>query len=156
MRRRRSNSVLAVHGFDDLEIGTGEQIPQDLPIVFLILNDQDALAHGCPTCTSTRTGRVKQNVDPLPGSDSTQMRPPCISMMRLAMDRLRPVPPFLRVIELSACWNSSKILARSAAAIPGPVSQTATVNTPSVAEAWIATSPLSVNLMALPTRLSRT
>src|SRR5262245_59056950 len=72
---------------------------------------QDALAHDCPACASTRTGTVKQNVDPLPGSDSTQIRPPCISMMRLAIDRPRPVPPFLRVIELSACWNSSKIFA---------------------------------------------
>src|SRR5215510_12683604 len=40
--------------------------------------------------------------------------------------------------------------------MPGPVSHTATVNAPSVASARIATSPLSVNLMALPTRLSST
>src|SRR6266536_6675544 len=40
--------------------------------------------------------------------------------------------------------------------MPGPVSQTATVNAPFIADARIATSPLSVNLMALPTRLSRT
>src|SRR6266536_1303083 len=111
VRRRRGQPRLAVRGFDHLEIGAREQILQDLPVVFLILYHQDALAHGWPACASTRTGSVKQNVDPLPGADSTQSRPPCISMMRLAIDRPRPVPPFLRVIELSACWNSSTILA---------------------------------------------
>src|SRR6266487_5441347 len=156
VRRRRCQARLAVHRFDHLEIGAREQIPQDFPIVFLILDHQDALGHNCPAWGSTRTGSVKQNVDPLPGSDSTQIRPPCISMIRLAIDRPRPVPPFLRVIELSACWNSSKIFAWSTAGIPGPVSHTATVNAPFVADARIATSPLSVNLMALPTRLSRT
>src|SRR6266566_4675640 len=40
--------------------------------------------------------------------------------------------------------------------MPGPVSHTATVNAPLVTDALIATSPLSVNLMALPTRLSST
>src|SRR6266536_6480357 len=110
MVRRRSEPRFTVHSFDDLEISARQQIPQDLPIIFLSLDHQDALAHYCPACASTLTGRVKQNVDPLPGSDSTQIRPPCISMMRLAIDRPRPVPPFFRVIELSACWNSSKIL----------------------------------------------
>ena len=40
--------------------------------------------------------------------------------------------------------------------MPGPLSRTATLNAPSAADASIATSPLSVNLMALPTRLSST
>src|SRR5262252_2729824 len=40
--------------------------------------------------------------------------------------------------------------------MPGPVSRTATVKDPFSAVALIATSPLSVNLMALPTRLSST
>jgi hypothetical protein len=55
----RGKSRLAIHGLDDLEIGAGEQIPQDLPIVFLILDHQDALAHHAPACVSTRTGREK-------------------------------------------------------------------------------------------------
>jgi len=50
---------LAIFGFDDLEIGAREQIPQDFPIVFLILDHQDALAHDGPACVSTRTGREK-------------------------------------------------------------------------------------------------
>jgi len=75
-------------------------------------------------------------------------------MMRLAIASPSPVPPFFFVIEESACWNSSKIFACSASAMPGPVSRTATVNEPLAEEALIATSPTSVNLIALPTRLS--
>src|SRR6266511_2231986 len=52
VRRRRGKPRLAVLGFDDLEIGAREQIPQDLPIVFLILDHQNAL-HDGPTCAST-------------------------------------------------------------------------------------------------------
>jgi hypothetical protein len=59
MRRRRGKPRLTVHGFDDFKIGAREQIPQNLPIVFVILDHQDALAHNCPTCASTRAGTVK-------------------------------------------------------------------------------------------------
>jgi hypothetical protein len=59
VRGGRSQSSLAVFCFDDLEIGVREQIPQDLPIVLPILDHQDAFAHYCPTCASTRTGSVK-------------------------------------------------------------------------------------------------
>ena len=55
------------------------------------------------TCCSTTTGSVKANVEPWPGCDSTQILPPCISMMRFDMASPKPVPPFLRVIALSAC-----------------------------------------------------
>jgi len=55
------------------------------------------------TCCSTTTGRVNANVEPWPGWDSTQIRPPCISMMRFDMARPKPVPPFFRVMALSAC-----------------------------------------------------
>ena len=40
--------------------------------------------------------------------------------------------------------------------MPDPVSDTATVNMSSAAVTWTLTSPTSVNLMALPTRLSST
>ena len=36
-------------------------------------------------------------------ADSTQILPPCISMMRFDMASPKPVPPFLRVMALSAC-----------------------------------------------------
>ena len=37
--------LLAVLGLQDLKAGTGEQIAQDLPVVFLILHHQYSLAH---------------------------------------------------------------------------------------------------------------
>jgi len=46
---------------------------------------------------------VNVNVEPWPGCDSTQILPPCISMMCLDMPSPKPVPPFLRVMALSAC-----------------------------------------------------
>src|SRR6266516_5563119 len=45
---------LTVLSFYDLEIGTCEQVPQDLPIVLLVLDHKDALAHDGPACASTR------------------------------------------------------------------------------------------------------
>jgi hypothetical protein len=70
-----------------------------------------SLDHLVPLGRPTRIGSVNQKVEPFPGLDSTQMRPPCISTIRLAMESPRPVPPFFRVLELSTCWNSSKIFA---------------------------------------------
>ena len=64
---------------------------------------QQYMGHATATCCSTRTGTVKENVEPFPTAESTQIRPPCISMMRLEIASPKPVPPFLRVIELSAC-----------------------------------------------------
>ena len=43
------------------------------------------------------------------GVDSTQIRPPSISTICLAMARPRPVPPSAVVLELSTWWNWSKI-----------------------------------------------
>jgi hypothetical protein len=40
------------------KIGAREQIPQDLSIVFLILDHKDALAHDGPACATTCTGKV--------------------------------------------------------------------------------------------------
>src|SRR6516165_5399168 len=84
--------LLAVCRLDQLVSGVAQQVAQDLPVVFLVLNDKDAPAHASPTCRSTFTGIVNANVEPLPTSDSTQMRPPCISMMRLAIASPSPLP----------------------------------------------------------------
>ena len=62
-----------------------------------------ALTYAASTCRSTITGSVKAKVEPWPGRVSTQIRPPCISMMRLDMASPKPVPPFFLVIVLSAC-----------------------------------------------------
>ena len=50
-------------------------------------------------------------MEPLPTVDSTQMRPPCISTICLAMASPRPVPPLALVLELSTWWNCSKMRA---------------------------------------------
>ena len=142
LRRCGGERLHAVLGQDDLVSDAGEQVAQDPLVVRLILDHQDAPAHTRPSCCSTRTGSVKEKVDPLPGINSTQIRPLCISMIRFAIDNPSPVPPLAFVDELSACWNSSKILAWSAVLIPGPESQTATVNEPLVADALTATSPV--------------
>src|SRR6516165_33673 len=84
-------------GFSDFVIGAGEHIADNLAIIRLILDRQNPLAHAGSTCRSTMTGSVKVNVEPWPGCDSTQILPPCISMMRFDMAS-RPVPPFLRVM----------------------------------------------------------
>ena len=52
---------------------------------------------------------MKWNVLPRPDSLSTQMRPPISSTSCGEMASPRPVPPYLRVVELSACANASKI-----------------------------------------------
>jgi hypothetical protein len=48
-----------------------------------------------------RVGSSIWNFEPLPNVDSTQMRPPCISTICLAMARPRPVPPLAFALELS-------------------------------------------------------
>ena len=60
---------------------------------------------------------------PCPAWTSTQMRPPCISTIFLAIANPSPVPPLVFVLELSIWWNSSKIRSRSSGGMPGPVSR---------------------------------
>ncbi len=50
--------------------------PQDLPVVLVVLDHQNALVHACATCFSTITGSVTENVDPCPGLDFREMLPP--------------------------------------------------------------------------------
>jgi hypothetical protein len=40
------------------------------------------------------------------------------------MDRPRPVPPYLRLVEPSACWNASKMTFCLSGGMPMPVSLT--------------------------------
>ena len=49
---------------------------------------------------------VKEKVVPCPGSLSTRISPPIISTRRLLMDSPRPVPPYFRVVEVSA-WEKA-------------------------------------------------
>ena len=55
---------------------------------------------------STILGSRIAKVDPRPGWLSTVMSPPIIWQKRLLIARPRPVPPYLRVVDASACENS--------------------------------------------------
>ena len=69
--------------------------------VILIRDDKDAIAHRARFRNSARVGISIWNVEPLPTVDSTQMRPPCISTICLAIASPTPVPPLALVRELS-------------------------------------------------------
>src|SRR5262249_13175765 len=97
--------LLAILGLGNLIVCRGQHIADDLAIIRLVFDHQNALAHVGSTCRSTMTGSVKANVEPWPVCDSTQILPPCISMMRFDMTSPKPVPPFFLVMALSACWN---------------------------------------------------
>ena len=103
---------------------------------------------------------VNQNVEPMPGTLSTPIAPPIISASCFAIARPSPVPPYFRVVEPSACVKAVKILARVSSSIPIPVSRTSNLRrrVDSVSSSTLTrttTSPRSVNLTALPIRLSR-
>src|SRR5262249_49459637 len=100
---RQLERPLSVLGLDHLIAGVRQQITKDLTIVFLILDNKNAFFHVCPVRCSTCIGTVNENVAPSPIADSTHNRPPCISIIRFAMARPNPVPPFFLVAELSAC-----------------------------------------------------
>src|SRR6516162_1956635 len=127
LRGSGAQRLLAVADLEDLESSMAKEIAKDPPIVLLVLDNKNAFGHASPTCCSTSTGTSRKNVEPVPSFDSTQIRPPCIATIRRAIDRPSPVPPFGLVVELSACWNSSKILVWSAGSMPGPVSRTESV-----------------------------
>jgi hypothetical protein len=106
-------------------------------------------------------GRVHQNDAPCPRSALHPTSPPICPMMPALMARPRPVPPNRRVVEASSWmngWNNSAARARSK---PGPVSTTSKRSShapagPPIVRAVINAPPVSVNLTALPTKLSRT
>src|SRR5262249_25922891 len=99
-------------------------IAQNGAQILLVLDDENAFHDAAPVAAVVRTGSSMRNVDPLPSVDSTQMRPPCISTICLAMARPNPVPPLALVIELSIWWNFSKILPLSGGGMRGGVSLT--------------------------------
>src|SRR5512134_1339975 len=109
LRLRQSRRLLSSVSLDRLVPGAGQEIAQDTAVVLLILDHQYPSRHAVSLCASTRTGKLKQKVEPFPAAASTQMRPPCISTMRLAMESPNPVPLFFRALELSAWRNASKI-----------------------------------------------
>ena len=104
---------------------------------------------------------VKLNVEPLPTSLSTHIRPPMSSASRLLMARPRPVPPKRRVVEASTWLKDWKSRPMPAGGMPMPVSftlKTISAVSPSTdcGRTVSSTSPRSVNFRALPRRLTST
>ena len=62
--------------------------------------------------------------DPLPDSLSTQIWPPIISTKRIEMESPSPVPPYRRVVDVSAWVNGSKMIFCFLGRMPMPVSVT--------------------------------
>ena len=67
---------------------------------------------------------MKKNVLPLPGSLVTPTSPPSIAANRLDTASPNPVPPYRRVVELSACVKARKIRLCCSSVSPIPVSAT--------------------------------
>ena len=81
------------------------------------------------------------------------MRPPSMRASSLEIDSPRPVPPYLRLVVPSACWNASKIISSLPAGMPMPESCTAKATRPADRPTRSVTSPVSVNFIALARRL---
>ena len=62
------------------------------------------------------------NVLPEPTSLINSIEPPNRSASPRLIDNPRPVPPYLRLVEPSACWNASKMIFCLSLEIPIPVS----------------------------------
>src|SRR5262249_51450784 len=136
--------------FDGLVALELQHIAHQPPIALVVLHDEDQLAG------HARSGRVKVNVDPLPISLVSQIRPPCSSTNFLASVRPSPVPSRFRAASVPTWRNSSKTVAWSSGAIPMPVSLTATSTAPSTGAAVTPMRPPSgVNFTAFESRLSR-
>ncbi len=103
---------------------------------------------------------VKLNVLPLPGTLLTETCPPISSVSCLEMASPSPVPPYLRVVEASACSNAWNRRSICVSVMPMPVSLTENSTSwqsalSSSTRASTATSPISVNLTALLQKLIR-
>ena len=73
--------------------------------------------------SASRKRAVNQKVEPLPGSLSTPISPPICSTSCLQIASPRPVPPYLRVVEPSACTKAWKSLSCASGGMPMPVSR---------------------------------
>ena len=98
---------------------------------------------------------------PMPARLSTPIRPPIASTRRLQIARPSPEPPNRRRTDPSAWANGRKRIACCEGGMPMPVSRTSKRSRTDPAGAGsratvTATRPCSVNLSALPTRLSST
>ena len=107
---------------------------------------------------------------PWPGWLRNWISPPSSDASSRLIASPRPVPPYLRLVLASACWNASKMIRCLTCGMPIPVSATTKATT---SEAWLSTGcdgdqpsrgdeivsdtpPCAVNLNAFDSRLRST
>ena len=66
---------------------------------------------------------------PTPGVLRSWISPPSRLASSRLMARPRPVPPYLRLVLASACWNASKMIFCFSGGMPMPVSDTSKATT---------------------------
>src|SRR6266850_1297590 len=146
-----SDTVLGVRGLDGGEAVVLQEIARELHVLVVVLHQQDQIAQPF-TSTGRRMGSVNENVLPLPGVLSSEIRPPCSSTKRFV--RVSPSPVPSRERSRPTCRNSSNTPAWSSGAIPMPLSLTSMRTSPSSRVTLISTRPPSgVNFAALDRRL---
>ena len=99
---------------------------------------------------------MNQKVLPWPGRLLAPASPPIRRASWRTMARPRPVPPYWRLVELSACSKAVNSRGNTSGAMPMPVSWTskrssAPAAVSSTHSVRTVTAPAGVNLMALPT-----
>ena len=62
---------------------------------------------------------------PRPGVDDSRISPPSSRDNSRLIASPSPVPPYLRLVQPSACWNASKMICCLSDGMPMPVSDTA-------------------------------
>ena len=102
---------------------------------------------------------VRENVLPIPSWLTSVISPPIICANRRLMASPNPVPPYFRVMELSACSKALNNCRWLFSGMPMPVSCTSKQSRISVGVSLSifmrnVTQPTSVNLIALDVRLS--
>ena len=102
------------------------------------------------------SGNSTVKAEPFPSVLSTLIVPPIIWVSSRQIARPKPVPPNLRVAELSAWVNFSNRLGSFSGAMPTPVSVTTMRRAPEAATSMRPeTAPCEVNFTALDSRLPR-
>ena len=92
-------------------------------------------------------GMKRVNVLPSPRVLWTRISPPSSLAISRLMDRPRPVPPYFRLVPVSACWNGSKMTRSLSGGMPIPVSVTENARTP--------VRPAQDRVVAAPARRGR-
>ena len=113
------------------------------------------------TSRPARVSAVNQKVEPLPSALSTPISPPINVASSRQMARPRPVPPNLRVVDESPCWNARNsvflhVLGRDADTGVGDRRSGPSPSVSSIGATSMLICPLWVNLAALLSRLTST